>query len=383
MSGKKHLSVFDGMSVADDFERLADFIAAKRDSVLTNKILDYRRIQPWENYFLCSAICSVGKALGSPHDDYHFYANFTGDNFACLYSAAEGNPSGLQCDSGLSNYFMLPEVIKRAFEVSGYECIYVSSEHIAEAPEDVMRAIRASIDRQIPVLSCGIGNVTMRGSACRSPLPEACLIGGYATDGALYVNLYPGQERLPDGSLDECGYSTIYNGLSASQGLFFAGDRLTAPDMHKNYQHAIAMIPEFMSGIRENSAGERYAFGRDAFDVWAATLENDSYFDGMTDAELEGACWNLHCSPYCCICTSAAPGFLRSAAELYPDIEIAGRLLPLYERMQLLRQEIWDYQEGFFPSMANFRRNDFRAHIAAILRAMGGICEEIYSAFSA
>ncbi|MDD4774390.1 MAG: hypothetical protein PHZ09_12440, partial [Eubacteriales bacterium] len=41
----------------------------------SNRIRDYRRIQNWENYFLCSAICSAGKKLGSDIDDFHFYAN--------------------------------------------------------------------------------------------------------------------------------------------------------------------------------------------------------------------------------------------------------------------------------------------------------------------
>lgn len=62
-------------------DTIADPFAGGEPPRTSNKIRNYRRIQLSENYFLCSAICSVGKSLGSEIDDYHFYANFTGDNF--------------------------------------------------------------------------------------------------------------------------------------------------------------------------------------------------------------------------------------------------------------------------------------------------------------
>ena len=85
-----------------------------------------------------------------------------------------------------------------------------------------MNAIKESIDKGIPVLAWGIGNVTMGesvGGGQYDPLPEGCLIGGYDENDVLYVNLYPGPERLPEGSIDEYGYSTITNGLDTTNGL--------------------------------------------------------------------------------------------------------------------------------------------------------------------
>ena len=87
---------------------IADPFAGGEPPRTSNKIQDYRRIQNWENYFLCSAICSVGKKLGSDVDDFLFYANFTGDNFTYLYAAEKGNPENLPCDSGVTNYFFVP-----------------------------------------------------------------------------------------------------------------------------------------------------------------------------------------------------------------------------------------------------------------------------------
>ena len=73
-------------------DSVTDPFADSAPPLLSNRIRDYRRIQNWENYFLCSAICSVGKKLGSDIDDFHFYANITGDNFTYLYAAEKGNP---------------------------------------------------------------------------------------------------------------------------------------------------------------------------------------------------------------------------------------------------------------------------------------------------
>ncbi len=84
----------------------------------SNKIEDYRKLQNWENYFICSAICSVGKKLGSDIDDFHFYANFTGDNFAYMYPAEKGNPDKLYCDSGLTSCFFLPQLVKKPTPLS-------------------------------------------------------------------------------------------------------------------------------------------------------------------------------------------------------------------------------------------------------------------------
>ena len=151
----------------------------------SNKITDYRRIKNSENYFICSAVCSVGKALGSEINDYHFYANFTGDNFAYLYPAEKGNPENIPCDSGITNYFFVPAVIKKAYAAFGYECIYISNAQIKKDYRSVMNAVKDSVDRGVPVFAWGMGNVTTRSGNRHDPLPEGCLIGGYGENGAL------------------------------------------------------------------------------------------------------------------------------------------------------------------------------------------------------
>ncbi len=362
---------------------ITDPLAGGEPPRTSNKISDYRRIQNWENYFLCSAICSVGKALGSEIDDFHFYANFTGDNFTYLYAAEKGNPKNLQCDSGVTNYFFAPQLVKKAFAAVGYDCIYLSGAQIKKDFRAAMNAIKVSIDKKIPVIAWSMGGVTTSSGNHWDPLPEGCLIGGYDENDVLYVNLYLGQERLPKGSLDEYGYSTIKNGLETTQGIFIAGEKIENIDMRRIYQSVIDSIPNFLTLQNAQSiwSDGSYSFGKTAFEVWADTLETDSYFEDKNDKELGDICWNLHCSPYCCVCTSNADEFFKKTAERYPDIKMASELASLYGKIKRYRDDIWSLQGGFFPPMDKFRTHGFRSQIADILRKMGGVCDEILKAF--
>ncbi len=345
----------------------------------SNRIVNYRRIQNWENFFLASAICSVAKSLDAEVDDFHFYAAFTGDMFAYLYSENPNEPAN--CDSGMTNYFFDPESVKRAYAAFGYECVYWSNADIKKNCQAAMNAIKTSVDKGIPVVAWGMGNVTSRNGTRYDPLPEGCLIGGYDGD-VLLVNLYLGSERLPEGSVDEYGYSRITNGLETTGGLFIAGEKLTSPDMRQVCETAIETIPVVLRHPPENGyLGGRYVFGKTAFEVWAKTLEMDSFFDDKTDEELSGVWWNLHGSPYCCVCTSNARDFVNALAQRYPDWTRVTMLAPLYEKMNACKDEIWALQGGFCPPMNQFRTHAFRVQIADILRKMGGICDEIVSVF--
>ena len=393
-----HVSIQGGFNMSNSLEILvsaqhaalesdtiADLFAGVMPTRKSNKITNLRRIHNSENYFLCSAIHSVGVSLGvtlnSEYHDFKFYANFTGDNFTYLYAADKGNPDNLPTDSGLTNYFFMPHVVKKAFAAFGYDCIYISNSQIKKDFRAVMNAIRASVDKNIPVLAWGMGNVDLYDTVY-NPFPEGCLIGGYDENDALYVNLYPGEERMPPGSMDEYGYSTIINGLDTTNGLFFVGAKLENVDMQKLTADAIQSIPTFLTlPVFESYLSGKYAFGKAAFDVWADTLETDAYFVGKTDKELGDIRWNLHTSPYCSVCTATAYNFMQNAVEQYPDMEIAVKLLPLYKQMNDYKDAIWEMQGGFEPSDDNLRSPDFRREIAVILRKMGSMCTDILNAF--
>jgi len=348
----------------------------------SNRVRGYRRIGAHENFFLCSAICSAGKALGSDIDDLLFYAAHTGDLFTPLYAAEAGNPDNLPCDSGLTNYFFDPLAVKKAFAAMGRGCVYLSNAKIREDFRAAMDAVKASVDRGVPVVAWGMGNVITRSGTRHDPMGEGCLIGGYEGD-TLLVNLYPGPERLPEGSVDADGYSAIEGGLDTALGLFFAGERLAGHDPRAVCQEAIRSIPLFLSlAPARGYEGRAYAFGQRAFEAWAQTLLDDRLVEGRNEAQLREAWWNLHGSPYCCVCTAAAWDFVGKAAETYSDMDIARRLLPLYGKLREGKDELWALAGGFWVPADVFATRGFRAGAAEILRRMGGVCAEILRAFA-
>jgi len=348
---------------------ISDPFAGSEPPRTTNRILDYRRIQPWENYFLASALCSVGKILGNDHN-LHFYSAITGDMFTYLYSTEREF-----CDSGVTNSFFAPQVVKKAYAAMGYGCVYLSTEYIKQNFRAVMNAVKASIDKGVPVLAWGMGNVSFLDSGhWGSTMPEGCLIGGYDGD-VLYVNLYCGPERV---ATDDDGYTTITDGLDTTKGLFFVGDPIEKTPVREVYRKAIASIPALLT--LPPAAG--YVFGQTAFETWADTLLDESNFEGKADAEIEGLgiTWDIHCAPYCTVCTSDALMFVKTAAKEY-KIKPAKRLLPLYKKFTARRQRIWKLQGGFSPPVEKFRRRKFREKIAALLREMGALCGEIVAVF--
>ena len=337
-------------------DAIADPFAGGDPPRASNRITQYRRIQPWENYFLASALCSVGRALGSDIDSLHFYSAITGDMFTPLYSTKRE-----YCDSGVTNSFFAPQVVKKAYAAMGYDCVYLSKEYIGQNFRTVMNAIKASVDKGIPVLAWGMD------------LPEAGLIGGYDGD-TLYVNLYCGPERVEQ---DDDGYTAITGGLDTTQGLFFVGEPIGKTPPREVYREAIASIPALLSLPPKDG----YLFGQAAFDTWAGTLLDESNFAGKTDEEIEGlgVTWDIHCAPYCTVCTSDALNFVKTAAKEH-NIAPAKKLLPLYKKFTKRRQKIWKLQGGFSPPVKKFRQRKFREKIGKILREMGALCAEIAAA---
>jgi len=346
-------------------DAIADPFAGNEPPRASNRITQYRKIQPWENYFLASALCSMGKLLGSGHD-LHFYSAITGDMFTYLYSSKR-----TPCDSGVTADFFAPQVVKKAYAAMGYDCIYLSTEYIKLNFRTVMNAIKASVDRGIPVLSWGMGNVSFFNGGYCDFMSEGCLIGGYGEGDLLYVNLYCGPERV---ETDDDGYTAITGGLETTLGLFFVGEPIEKTHMAEVYREAIASIPTLLTLPPKDD----FVFGQTAFETWADALLDESNFEGKTDAEIEGlgVTWDIHCAPYCTVCTSNALKFVKTAAKEY-KITAAKKRLPLYKKFTKRRQRIWKLQKSFFPPVEKFRQRAFREKIAALLREMGALCAEI------
>ena len=371
-----------------EFEKW-DFVK-RREPPKNHRITDYDRVQPWQNFFLASAVASAAKAAGAEETNLGFYAAFTGDTFAHMYPENPDKPG--PCDSGITSCFFTPETVKLAFTAFGRECVYFSNADIKKDFRGAMNAIQASVDKGIPVVAYGMGNVTSRDGKRYDPLPEGCLIGGYDGD-VLLVNLYMGPDRLPEGSVDEHGYSRIVNGLDTTRGIFIVGEKMENHDMRGVYETAVNAIPGLLrrpaaesdmggSPVGEETGTRGYVFGKAAFEKWADTLETDSYFEGKTDDELAALNWMLHGAPYCNFCTGSWDNqWMETLAARYPDWTLVARLVPLYGRLAKGREEIWNDQGGFGAPMETFKTHEHRAHIATILRRMGGVCDEILKVF--
>ena len=142
--------------------------------------------------------------------------------------------------------------------------------------------------------------------------------------------------------VDDDGYSTSADGLYGSLGLFFVGAPIEQTPLIDIYREAIAAIPERLT---LPPAGY-ITFGKAAFDLWADNLLDETLFTGKTDDELGGLIWGLHCKSYCNVCTSQACDFIKAAAK---ELEIAARILPIYEQFFKCKDKIWKLSGGFYP----------------------------------
>lgn len=351
---------------------------------MKNIITNYRRIQPWENFFLDSAIVSVGQAVGITFEHgFQPISAVTGDLFSYMYSAEK------PCDSGLTNYFFDPKAVESAYALFGYSCIYFSSDQIKADLQTALHFIRESIDRGVPVLAWGCGHVITNSGACCDPMPEGCLIGGYEDD-LLYVNLYPGKERLAETSargkpgVDEYGYTAIDadKALATTYGIFILGDKIQKPEEKTLYRDILYKIPGYLT----KQPTDGYFFGKDAFDQWSAVLRNDSYWPDAAAAEAN--CWDKHCCAYCSLCTSLGVGeggimtLIEKMAQTLPDVPQAAAIVPLFAKLQALNQAIWDTQGGFMPPFDQLYKHEYRENLAGILDEMGLICSQIAALFS-
>ena len=349
----------------------------------SNRIRNYRRIENWENFFLDSAIYSVAVALGVEYDNgFTPIAGITGDLFTYLYSDTA------PCDSGVTNYVVMPEVVPAAFASFGYDCEVLSPEQIQADLPAALAGIHASVDRGIPVLAWGIGGVPGQNGSGYDILDEGALIGGYEED-CLLAQLYPGAERLAPVSfggrpgVDEDGYTALppENALAGTHGIFIAGTKNTAKTPEDAYRKAVLSIPRWLT----LPPTDEWIFGETAFARWAEVLLDDTLWQ-TPDEEL---IWNKHCSPYCALCTSTgsfggdsrAVDYLNRAAAACPDLTVISALLPQYRKLSELSQQIWDTHGGFMPSPENMQDHEYRARLADILLGMGKCCSNILQIF--
>ena len=351
----------------------------------SNRIKNYRRIGNWENFFFDSAIYSVAQSLGIEYKNgFTPISAITGDLFTYMYSDT------LPCDSGITNYIIMPEVVLNVFDSLGYGCEYLSREEINSDLPRALKKIRASIDRGIPVLAWGVGGVVGSSGTRYDPMGEGALIGGYEDD-ILFINLYPGAERLAETSyggrpgVDEDGYTAIpaADALATTNGIFITLQQIKPTDPSVVYRNAIMSIPYWLT----LKPIDGWIFGKAAFERWVEVLLNDENWQNpeMCSANM----WDKHCCAFCSICTSVgcaspegrAVDYLNEAREVCPEFEIVNELLPHYRKMRQLSQQIWDTHGGFEAPADKMVDHSYRAGLAGILTEMGACCDKILNVF--
>lgn len=383
--GPKKPEIIDLAKISDRFNAAEEVELSNDTTGGSGRIRHYRRIGNWENFFLDSAIYSVAQSLGIEYrSGFTPISAITGDLFTYMYSDM------LPCDSGITNYIIMPEVVLNVFDSLGCGCEYLSREEINSDLLRALKKIRASIDRGIPVLAWGLGGVVMKNGERYDPLPEGALIGGYEGD-LLLTHLYPGAERLAETSyggrpgVDEDGYTAIpaADALATSNGIYIALQQIEPTDPSVVYRDSIMSIPHWLT----MKPTDGYVFGKVAFEHWADTLLDDANWQNpeMCSANM----WDKHCSAFCSICTSVGVGsgegravdYLNEALTVCPEFDIVNQLLPHYRKMRHLSQQIWDTHGGFEAPSEKMVNHDYRAGLASILTEMGKCCDEILKVF--
>lgn len=133
--------------------------------------------------------------------------------------------------------------------------VFFHQEELSADLDYAVSEIRKSVDLGIPVLAWGCGGVKMNNGEEYNLLPEGALIGGYDENNLLYVNLYPGAERLAEVSecgkpgVAEDGYTAIFaeKALKTTQGIFIIGEKIKPVELSEIYRDAISSIPACLS----------------------------------------------------------------------------------------------------------------------------------------
>ena len=240
---------------------------------------------------------------------------------------------------------------------------YIDPATINDHPGLVMDAIKTAIDKGVPVISKGIGNAQI-GGKFHETLREWCNIGGYAENGALWVNVY--FEKIPT---DENGYIEIKDGLGKSRGLFILGEKISNPEYGAVLKRAFQNIPMFVT--RPDKDG--FSFGQKAFYDWADMLLDE----GMDVGEAQGR--NFASSVvYETIAYYFRDHYINLVKDV-PDFDLQRKVDAVFLKMQ--RGQKPPVKE-YFASREEMADTEFRKELAQWARTVGNLHDELLALFN-
>jgi len=366
-------------------EELEAFIARGGEPPRSKKIRKIRRL--WhdlkcENFYLEGCFAAAMKAAGDapralkkpPTQDtkkfplafeYTFLMAVSGTLFTQTYPSLTSS-AGMSSELGHS-------IMPHMFRQLGWSYLYIDRETIASQPGLVMRAVKASIKRKIPVMSRGIGNVQLK-KRYFDCLPEWCLIGGYDKADRLLVNVYP-----EDAVTDQHGYLAIENALPGSDGLYILGEKQQKPDMAQLYKEAFRAIPSLISMPAYNGV----SFGQQAYYDWADAMLDDANFADLSGDYYDGFLWKGYMAPWIVALTNECyirRFFDQVIAEC--GLPEAKQVKEIYTRIHADLFRMQELHGGDFDAdRAVISKPEVRRELAGLLRHMGDLHNELFELF--
>ena len=328
-----------------------------------------------ENFVFDGCLRGVLEALGEPKGyDYNLMMALCGDIFTQMYN----KDSEADC---LTDNCFIPEISIHAFRKCGYDSVFITKDEIKRYPAEIMKLIKCSISRGVPVISMGVANVpvtvsdgakiwngsypVVEGKLTR--VPFASLIGGYEDD-SLLVNVWIGEADT-----EENGYAKVQNSLDGSDGLILVGKKTSNPTLYDIYREIVYSIPVYLTLKPING----FYLGKAAFYEWADNIRNKTIMKYPDK-------WNLHFAPAVILYTNTgrAREFIDRAIKACPDFDLAQKLQYLYEKASMLCNELNRIQGGFDFDTARFEDEEFNKSHTNILYKLGDLQDEIIKAFS-
>ena len=306
-----------------------------------------------ESYMFDGCLRSVMEALGEQRFDFDFFAALTGDYFSQMFDPSRAVDS-------LTQDFFAPKMAEHAFSACGYGCEILDEAALAADMPEALSKVRASVDRGVPAIVFGIG-----------PTSAFSLIGGY-DDRALYANIWDEQDAPG-------GYVRIEEGLIGTKAVILAGERVGEPSLSEVFGTVLDSIPKHITRAPRGEC----RFGRQAYLAWAEALLDEAGFAGE-DEEIADRRAVIHDAPLIQLVTDAA-GVRRVFARInreHPELGVVRLLAPIYADIMSATAALLRAQDAFFVPPEKLRERALREALAAQLRKIAGLMDEVYAVFA-
>ena len=338
-------------------EYLGGYVMNKEE--FTQKILnDIHKVVTWnhgQNYLFNGCMQYIMECLHENKEyNYWFFSGVTGDSFTQIHKK-DYNDYANCLSQDTFNY----KLAKKAFDACGYDFLYVDQAEIKENTQKWKERIIGYINKGLPVISRGYKDIW----------GDFCVICGYEDNGDKLLIL-TGDSESP---------SNCETLLEFSKCLLFIGNKISSPSLPDVYRKAVLQIPSLITMQTKNGI----SFGKQGFFDWAESFI-DGRFQSIGIEELDS--WKIH-GAYLCIAgtNGASRGFLRKARELNPDMTFIDILITIYDKQQVLFEELAYHnggmEGGFNISPETFKDIEKMRPISEKIKGFASYCDNIFDVF--